>query len=119
MKVDESSEVKELCFKKQFLKQKLMKIDVSSVKCPSKIPSHLEGEYLSVRCSQSILCQLSCLIKQTPSRQNYKGTKVERTLRTGSDFGASSLEFCVMPVSVDRLNTVLRAAHWQLIMCFY
>lgn len=48
MKVDESSEVKELCFKKQFLKQKLMKIDVSSVKCPSKIPIHLEGEYLSV-----------------------------------------------------------------------
>lgn len=44
---------------------------------------------------------------------------MEGTLRTGSVFGASALEFCVMPLSVDRLNTVLRAAHWQLMMCFY
>lgn len=44
---------------------------------------------------------------------------MEGTLRTGLDFGASALEIYVMPLSVDRSNTVLRAAHWQLIMCFY
>lgn len=95
-----------------------MKIDVSYAKCPSKIPIHLEGEYLCAMITKRFF-QLSRLIKQTPSRQNYKGIKMEGTLRAGSDFGAFALEFCVMPLSVDRLSSVLRAAHRQLIMCFY
>lgn len=82
-----------------------MKIDVSSVSCPSKIPIHLIGEYLCAMITKQ-LYQLSGLIKQILLNRIIRGQRRKEPYELSWSLVHLPLNICVMPLSVGRLKAV-------------